>query len=174
MLCQTGLSKLFSTQNFNASNSTPNSIWKTSMYNQWEKWITFNTAYDKTLWAGLDDYVKKFIISQPGDWPCQFCCHQIIYQCVKKFLSYQQPHQVNNENPQAASDCSAYSYPSFPAWQRAKFAGSQLFCLLSPPFCVIPMIGPFHISECTMSSQNDDWIVLTGCFHSFHNTGLNG
>ena len=25
-----------------------------------------------------------------------------------------------------------------------------------------------------MSSQNDDWTVLTGCFHSFHNTCLDG
>ena len=25
-----------------------------------------------------------------------------------------------------------------------------------------------------MSSQNDDWTVLTGCFHSFHNTCFDG
>ena len=25
-----------------------------------------------------------------------------------------------------------------------------------------------------MSSQNDDWTILTGCFYSFHNTCLNG
>ena len=30
------------------------------------------------------------------------------------------------------------------------------------------------LPECTMSSQNDDWTVLTGSFHSFHNTCLNG
>ena len=30
------------------------------------------------------------------------------------------------------------------------------------------------LPECTVSSQNDDWTVLTGCFHSFHNTCLNG
>ena len=55
----------------------------------------FNTAYDIALSAGLVDYAKKFIIFQPGDWPCQFFCSQIIYQCVKKLISYQQPHQVN-------------------------------------------------------------------------------
>lgn len=30
------------------------------------------------------------------------------------------------------------------------------------------------LPECTVSSQNDDWTVLTGFFHSFHNTCLNG
>lgn len=30
------------------------------------------------------------------------------------------------------------------------------------------------LPKCTMSSQNDDRIVLMGCFHSFHNTYLNG
>ncbi|PFX13842.1 Golgin-45 [Stylophora pistillata] len=30
------------------------------------------------------------------------------------------------------------------------------------------------LPECMMSAQNDDWKVLTGCFHSFHNTCLNG
>ena len=29
------------------------------------------------------------------------------------------------------------------------------------------------LTECTMSCQNDDWKVLTGCFHSFHTTCLN-
>ena len=38
----------------------------------------FNTAYDIALSAGLGDYAKKFIIFQPGDWPCQFYCHQYI------------------------------------------------------------------------------------------------
>ena len=38
----------------------------------------FDTAYDIALSAGLGDYAKKFIIFQPGDWPCQFFCRQII------------------------------------------------------------------------------------------------
>ena len=38
----------------------------------------FNTAYDIALCAGLGDYAKKFIIFQPGDWPCQFYCSQLI------------------------------------------------------------------------------------------------
>jgi len=34
----------------------------------------FNAAYDIAFSAGLGDYVKAFIIFQPGDWPCQFFC----------------------------------------------------------------------------------------------------
>ena len=47
----------------------------------------FNTAYDIALNAGLGDYAKKFMVFQPGDWPCQFYCCQKIYECVKKFIS---------------------------------------------------------------------------------------
>ena len=45
------------------------------------------------------------------------------------FISYQQLHQVNCENPQAASDYSAYSYPSFTgsdhAYSDSSFTGSD-------------------------------------------------
>ena len=51
----------------------------------------FNAAYDIALSAGLVDYAKKSFIFQPGDWLCQIFCRQIIYQCVKKFISYQEP-----------------------------------------------------------------------------------
>ena len=105
----------------------------------------FDTAYDIALSAGLGDYAKKFIIFQHGDWPCQFFCRQIIYKCVKKFISYQQPHHVNRQNPQAASDHSAYSYPSFTGSDNEQ---SLPLNLSSQPsiLSVIPMIGPLHIS----------------------------
>ena len=105
----------------------------------------FNAAYDIALSAGLEDYAKKFIIFQPGDWPCQLFCRQIVYQCVKKFYSYQEPRPVNLENPQAASDHSAYSYSSFTGSDNEQ---SLSFNLSSRPsiLSVVPMIGPFHIS----------------------------
>ena len=37
----------------------------------------FDTAYDVAMHTGLAAYLKKFIIFQPGDWPCQFYCGQI-------------------------------------------------------------------------------------------------
>ena len=43
----------------------------------------FNVAYDVALSAGLRDYMRKFVAIQPGDWPCQFCCRQIISMGVQ-------------------------------------------------------------------------------------------
>ena len=64
---------------------------------------------------------------------------------MKKFISYQQAYQVNHENPQAASDHSAYSYPSFTGSDNEQ---SLPLNLSSQPsiLSVIPMIGPLHIS----------------------------
>ena len=122
----------------------------------------FNAAYDIALSAGLGDYAKKFIIFQPGDWPCQFFCRQIIYQCVKKFISYQEPRPVNRENPQAAWDHSAYSYPPFTGSDNEQ---SLLFNLSSQPsiLSVIPMIGPLHIS---LNSREH----IATSFHPFFKT----
>ena len=32
----------------------------------------FDNAYDVVMNTGLAAYLKKFIVFQPGDWPCQF------------------------------------------------------------------------------------------------------
>ena len=34
----------------------------------------FDAAYDIVMNAGLGDYMLKFVLIQPGDWPCQFYC----------------------------------------------------------------------------------------------------
>ena len=39
----------------------------------------FEAAYDIVLSTGLAKYMRKFVLLQPGDWPCQFYCRQIIY-----------------------------------------------------------------------------------------------
>ena len=33
-----------------------------------------DSAYDVAVHTGLAAYLKKFIVFQPGDWPCQFYC----------------------------------------------------------------------------------------------------
>ena len=30
--------------------------------------------------SGLETYLKKFLVIQPGEWPCQFYCSQLVYQ----------------------------------------------------------------------------------------------
>ena len=86
----------------------------------------------------------------------------MIYQCVKKFISYQQPNQVNRENPQAASDHSTYSYPSFSGSDNEQ---SLPLNLSSQPsiLSVIPRIGPLH-----MSLNSREHIVTS--FHPFFKT----
>ena len=46
----------------------------------------FNAAYDVALSAGLRDYMRKFVAIQPGDWPSQFYCRQIISMGVQRNL----------------------------------------------------------------------------------------
>ena len=46
----------------------------------------FNAVYDVALSAGLRDYMRKFVAIQPGDWPCQFYCRQIISVGVQRNL----------------------------------------------------------------------------------------
>ena len=42
----------------------------------------FDTAYDVAMCP-----LKKLIVFQPRDWPCQFYYGQIIYESPKKFIS---------------------------------------------------------------------------------------
>ena len=42
----------------------------------------FSKAYDIVMASGLAPYLKKFVIIQPGDWPCQFYCRQLIYESL--------------------------------------------------------------------------------------------
>jgi len=59
----------------------------------------FSAAFDVVMSTGLADYMKKYIVLQPGDWPCQFYCRQNIYSCLKKF---------NTLNPGFASPSSTF------------------------------------------------------------------
>ena len=87
----------------------------------------------------------KFVAIQPGDWPCQFYCHQIIYHCLKTFIGFTPMcAQVNQEH--SLHDHSTYSYPSITGSDKAE---SLEVKLTSQPriLSVIPtVIGPLHIS----------------------------
>ena len=104
----------------------------------------FDAAYDILMNAGLGDYMQKFVLIQPGDWPCQFYCRQIIYHCLKKFISFTPMcAPVNQEH--SLHDHSTYSYPSIAGSDKEESLEVNLTsqpCILS----VIPTIGPLHIS----------------------------
>ena len=105
----------------------------------------FDAAYDIVMNAGWGDYMLRFVAIQPGDRPCQFYCHQIIYHCLKKFISFTPMcAQVNQEH--SLHDHSTYSYPSITGSDKEE---SLEVKLTSQPriLSVIPtVIGPLHIS----------------------------
>ena len=39
---------------------------------------SFEVAYDIAMETNLKAYAKKYVVIQPGDWPCQFYCRQIV------------------------------------------------------------------------------------------------
>ena len=45
----------------------------------------FSAAYDIVLSTRMSDYLKKFLVIQPGDWPAQFYSRQIIYETLQKY-----------------------------------------------------------------------------------------
>ena len=76
----------------------------------------FATAYDIALAGGLKDYLKRFVIVQPGDWFSQFYGRQIIYQYLKLEA------------------------------QRRSQNDLQINVLASSTTSIIPTMGPLHIS----------------------------
>ena len=104
----------------------------------------FEAAYDIVLSTGLAKYMRKFVLLQPGDWPCQFYCRQIIYQCLGKF--HRSSSQLTNtlqETLFTSDDHSLYSYPT-----------GNYVCNMTPEtmsqqpsiLSIVPTIGPLHIS----------------------------
>ena len=78
----------------------------------------FDAANDVALSAGLRDYKRKFVLIQPGDWPCQFYCRQIIYGCLKKFTRHNPDcgDFPTDSNMVVSHNHSSYSFPSTTAY----------------------------------------------------------
>lgn len=110
----------------------------------------FDAAYDVALSAGLGDYVR-FVVIQPGDWPCQFYCRQIIYRCLKKFTRHN-PERGDfpaDSNMLVSHNHSSYSFPSTTAYTVNCFTHN----MTSQPslLSIVPTIGPLHISLSLMT-----------------------
>ena len=99
---------------------------------------------DKVLSTGLAKYMQKFVFLQPGDWPCQFYCRQIIQQCLGKFnRSSSQPTKTLQETLFTSNDRSFYSYPTGNyVCNMTRETMSQQPSILS----TVPTISPLHIS----------------------------
>ena len=48
----------------------------------------FGAAYDINLTTKLFDYIKRYLLRQPGDWPAQFYSHQLVYETLQKYWSH--------------------------------------------------------------------------------------
>lgn len=72
----------------------------------------FDAAYDVIMSTGLAAYIKKFLVFQPGDWPCQFYSRQIIYESLKKFIrSHPVQTTTLSEHDNILTDHSCYLFP---------------------------------------------------------------
>ena len=108
----------------------------------------FDTAYDVVMSTGLASYMKKFIVFQPGDWPCQFYCRQIIYESLKKFISsYPGFPGTLQGHDNSLTDHSSYSFP-LTSGATDNLLNDNLPQNSSQPsiLSIVPTIGPLHIS----------------------------
>ena len=97
----------------------------------------FAAAIDIAMGSGLKQYLKKFVVVQPGDWPCQFYCRQIIYD--------QLPIPTKEkQNPVSAceSNLCDHNYVSKPTSSTIPDRYPSVAALCS----IVPTMGPLHIS----------------------------
>ena len=105
----------------------------------------FEAEFDIVLSTKLADYLKLYLLPQPGDWPAQFYSRQIVYETLLKF-SQPVPTCLSssatnswNEHTYAVPHCSV------PTRQQCTINTS-----VSPNqpaiLSVIPCIGPLHVS----------------------------
>lgn len=114
----------------------------------------FAAAYDVVFSTSLKDYMEKFVVLQPGDWPCQFYCRQIVYKCLQKYTASNPPLYCD---PCYNLD-HTYSYPHH---GTVLSSSSQSDTSAQPSLLsILPTIGPLHIS---LNSR--EHIVTT--FHPF-------
>lgn len=141
-----------------------------------DKSIDFEAVYDIILETGVANYMQKFVVIQPGDWPCQFYCRQIVYTALQKYLDctssrYNNTENSTNNSPQenhsfSSTDSAWDHYYSFPS-SATPHIQPQNFSLntsVQPSILsVVPIIGPLHIS---LNAREN--IVMN--YHSFFRT----
>ena len=112
----------------------------------------FGIAYDVALASGLKSYLKKFVVLQPGDWPAQFYCRQLVYENTYMYRKKSQPipndrnieESEENHNLNRVDD---HTYMYSHNVRSEQTASNYSICQpLSPLASVVPMIGPLHVS----------------------------
>ena len=108
----------------------------------------FEIAYDVAMHTSLAAYLKKFIVFQPGDWPCQFYGRQIIYKSLKKFVSSHPGFSdASLQQDNILTDYSLYSFPMTSGTTDNLLNNSlPQATSQSSILSILPTIGPLHIS----------------------------
>ena len=98
--------------------------------------------------TSLAAYLKKFIVFQPGDWPCQFYGRQIIYKSLKKFVSSHPGFSdASLQQDSILTDYSLYSFPMTSGTTDNLLNNSLPQATShSSILSTLPTIGPLHIS----------------------------
>ena len=109
----------------------------------------FEVAYDITMETNLKAYAKKFVVIQPGDWPCQFYCRQIVYEHTYN----QQKKKTLGKNAKPVSEKPVHRINIPPGHEYCfnipTTADHQSTSLLQPKSqlsSLVPMMGLLHIS----------------------------
>ena len=120
-----------------------------------------DAAFDIVLRTDLLEYLKHFLLPQPGDWPAQFYPRQVIFETLQKHHKYTEASSAPQSQPQltsaaAHSDHSyTLSYHSGPEKENATVNSDQPAIL-----SLIPCIGPLHISLNGQETLFDEFIDL--------------
>ena len=105
----------------------------------------FEAAFDIALSTKLADYLKLFLLPQPGDWPTQFCSRQIVYETLLKFT---QPVPTRPSSS-ATNSCNEHTHAV-----PCSYVPTRQQCTINTSFSpnqpailsIIPSIGPLHVS----------------------------
>jgi len=66
----------------------------------------FEAAFDIVLSTKLGDYLKLFLLPQPGEWPAQFYSRQIVYETLLKFTQPVPTRPLSS----ATNSCNEHTY----------------------------------------------------------------
>ena len=96
----------------------------------------FAAAIDIALGSGLKQYLKNFVVVQPGGWPCQFYCRQLIYDQLPI------PKRQQDQESTSESNLCDHNYVSKPTSTTIPDSYPSVAALCS----IVPTMGPLHIS----------------------------
>jgi hypothetical protein len=108
----------------------------------------FASAFEHVLKTKLKAYMKKYVLIQPGDWPCQFFSRQLVYETIANLLPSMLTPQTLGNNDDLTTTDNIHPTPRAVNHDSARIctSSSTTTRVLPPLAAAIPMIGPLHIS----------------------------